>query len=101
MVVWSGSLERHGQCASLSGYQGASQLQSVQPQERVRVPKAPRSRLDFRAGSPLMRKMTRLVRLRTYSASQIALKCQVSRWSVERLEVALGLRVARPRKAAA
>jgi hypothetical protein len=100
MVVWSGALERHGQCAPLSGYIGGSTLGPAQPQERVRVPKDKRSRLDFRPGSPLMRKMARLLRLRTHSASQIALKCGVSRWSVERLEVSMGLRVARPRKAA-
>jgi hypothetical protein len=99
MVVWNGTLEREGQCPPISGYIGGSTLGPAQPQERVRVPTDKRSRRDFRPGSPLMRKMTRLVRLRTHTASQIAAKCGVSRWSVERLEVALGLRVARPRKA--
>jgi hypothetical protein len=101
---WNGTLEREGLCSSLSGYQGGSTLGPALAQERHRI--APRTRprrcrTEFKAGGPLAKRMDKLLREGTLLAVEIAAQIGVSRWVVQRRAIALGLRVPRPRKAAA
>jgi hypothetical protein len=91
MVVWNGTLEREGQCNTLSSYRGASTLQAA-CQVRARKSKDRRAtpRNAFRLNGPLMKNIAKLLSKRTLSNAQIASKLGVSRWSVRRLAKTMG-----------
>jgi hypothetical protein len=95
MVVWNGTLARDGQCASLSGYQGGSQLASVIVAEHTakKADSRHKQRVRFNITRQQIATIERLLEQRAHSWGMIAKQALVSRWTVSRMAMERGYKV--------
>jgi hypothetical protein len=95
MVVWNGTLAREGRCASLSSYQGGSQLASVIIPENTakKVDSRYKRRVRHQISPQKVKAIKRYLEMRAHSWGMIAKKVLVSRWTVSRLAMEGGYKV--------